>query len=72
MNDDDIYVMINASAQEVVFQIQEGRVGDWLLVADTSLPSPRDFVEPGDRKSLTSSGYPVGPRSVVVLIAAAI
>ncbi len=67
LNDDDIYVMVNAGANEARFQIQEGNAGDWLLVADTSLPSPRDFVEPADRKGLKSSAYLVGARSTVVL-----
>jgi glycogen operon protein len=66
LNDDDIYVMVNAAPEEVRFRIQEGRPLDWLLVADTSLPSPLDFVEPADRKSLTSLDYLVGGRSVVV------
>ncbi len=67
LNDDDIYVMINAGANEVRFRIQEGQASDWLLVADTSLPAPGDFVQPGDGKSLTSLDYLVGDRSVVVL-----
>ena len=67
LKDDDIYVMVNGSAADVRFRIQEGRARDWLLVADTSLPSPGDFVEPGKRKRLKSSVYPVGSRSVVVL-----
>ncbi len=67
LNDDDIYVMVNGGASELRFQIQEGRARDWQLVADTSLPSPQDFVEPRDRKRLKSSAYLVGSRSVVVL-----
>jgi pullulanase/glycogen debranching enzyme len=67
VNDDDIYVMVNAGAHTVRFQIQEGSPGDWLLVADTSLPSPLDFVEPEERKALTSADYPMGGRSVAVL-----
>jgi isoamylase len=66
LNDDDIYVMVNGGADKVKFRIQEGRAGDWALVADTSLPSPRDFVEPGKRRCLGSREYLVGGRSVVV------
>lgn len=69
LHDDDIYVMINAGANEVPFKIHEGRTSDWVLVADTSLPSPRDFVEPRNRRCLTSPEYRVGGRSVVVLCA---
>ena len=68
LNDDDIYVMVNSGANEVRFHVQEGRASDWLLVADTSLPSPSDFVEPGERHSLTSSEYLAGGRSVVIMI----
>src|SRR5208282_1193261 len=38
--DRDIYVMINAYWEDLNFQIQEGGVGDWMRVADTSMPSP--------------------------------
>ena len=68
LGDDDIYVMVNAGANEVRFQIQEGSASDWLLVADTSLVSPSDFVNPDDRQGLASSYYEVGSRSVVVLL----
>jgi glycogen operon protein len=67
MHDDDIYVMVNAAANEVRFQIHEGNPRDWLLVADTGLSSPRDYVEPKKRKALALSEYRVAGRSVVVL-----
>ncbi len=67
LNDDDIYVMVNAGSNDVRFRIKEGSPGDWLLVADTNLPSPGDFVETGERRALESSEYLVGARSVVVL-----
>ncbi len=67
LNDEDIYVMVNAGADEVRFLVQEGRASDWLLVADTALRSPADFVEPDERESLPSPEYRVGGRSVVVL-----
>jgi isoamylase len=67
LNDDDIYVMVNGSAESVRFRIQEGRVRAWLLVADTGLPSPHDFIESGKRRRLGSLQYSVGARSVVVL-----
>jgi glycogen operon protein len=67
LHDDDIYVMANSGENEVRFQIHEGDYRKWLLVADTSLPSPRDFVEPTNRRALTSPDYLVRGRSVVVL-----
>ena len=67
LSDDDLYVMVNGGTQDLRFQIQEGRAASWRLVADTNLPSPKDFVEPGQRKPLRSSIYLVAARSVVVL-----
>jgi glycogen operon protein len=66
LDDDDIYVMINASAHEVRFEVQEGEPRNWLLVADTGLPSPRDYTEPEQRKRLKSAEYVVGARSIAV------
>jgi glycogen operon protein len=66
-HDDDIYVMVNSGAHEVRFQIHEGDYRKWLLVADTSLPSPRDFVDTPSRRGLSAPDYLVGGRSVVVL-----
>lgn len=68
LNDDDIYVMVNGSPNDVLFRIQEGTASGWLLVADTSLATPGDFVEPAERRSLGSLEYLVGARSVVVLL----
>jgi glycogen operon protein len=67
LNDNDIYVMVNASPHAVWFQVQAGNAADWLLVADTGLAAPGDFVEPADRKQLASPAYLVCSRSVVVL-----
>jgi len=68
LNDDDLYVMVNNGSAPARFQIQQGKARDWFLAADTSLPSPTDFVEPGKRKRLSSLQYAVAGRSVVVLI----
>jgi isoamylase len=67
-HDRDIYVMINAYWEVLNFQIQEGELGDWLRVVDTSLPSPLDLLEIGKEKSLESLNYQVKDRSVVVLL----
>jgi glycogen operon protein len=67
LDDDDIYVMVNAGANEVRFKVHEGKAEEWLLVADTSLPGPKDYVEPGARKALRSGEYIVEGRTVVVL-----
>jgi glycogen operon protein len=67
VGDCDLYVMINAYHEPLLFEIQEGRPGDWRRVADTSLESPHDVSEPGEEPTLASNGYRVAARSVVVL-----
>ena len=64
-SDADIYVMINASPNQVEFGIQEGAVGDWRLAVDTSFDS-EDEAEVGT--AIASSTYTVNGRSVVVLV----
>jgi glycogen operon protein len=66
--DVDLYVMINAWWEPLVFQIQEGRSGEWKRVIDTSLPSPHDIMEPDDEPFVHAAQYELGPRSVVVLM----
>jgi isoamylase len=66
--DRDIYVMINAYCENLNFLIQEGEVGDWTRVADTSLPSPSDLSEIGKEKALGSLSYQVKARSIVILL----
>ena len=65
--DIDIYVMINAYWQALEFTIQEAQAQDWRRIVDTSLPSPADFVEPGQELVLQDLNYSVKTRSVVIL-----
>ncbi|MBV8398718.1 MAG: hypothetical protein JOZ17_08250 [Acetobacteraceae bacterium] len=65
--DTDLYVMINASASDVTFEIQEGRPGEWRLAFDTGLASPDDFPEPA-RCCVRSQSYVVRPRSIAGMI----
>jgi isoamylase len=65
--DDDLYVMLNASPMPITFTIHEGAPSAWLRVVDTALPSPRDISEAGEEVTLRSARYVVQPRSVVVL-----
>jgi len=66
--DDDLYVMINAYWEDLIFEIQEGAANAWRRVVDTSLDSPSDFLEPGNESPLPSMEYRVPARAVVVLI----
>ena len=59
----DLYVMINAFWQPVLFRVQEGNAGDWKRFIDTSRPSPDDIVEPGSEEILDSLNYQLAPRS---------
>ncbi len=68
--DDDIYVMMNASADWRHFVVP-GRGREWRKVVDTSRPSPEDIYE--SVASAPSVGqrqdrFAVEPRSVVVLV----
>jgi len=67
LKDNDLYVMINAYWEDLVFIIQEGRADQWRRVADTGLVTPDDIAEPGQEQSISSSQYLVKARSVVVL-----
>lgn len=66
--DDDLYVMINAYWEDLVFRLQEGKAGEWYRVVDTSVASPLDFCQCENRKPLRSPIYPVKARSIVVLV----
>jgi glycogen operon protein len=65
--DCDLYVMVNASAEPVVFVLQESR--PWHLAVDTALPSPQD-IELASPRRLSNPSYVVQERSVVVLVGA--
>ena len=67
-NNDDLYVMINASDRDTEFKIQEGVAGDWRRAVDTAKMAPDDILEPGEEKPLRSAACNVKGRSVVVII----
>lgn len=66
--DSDLYVMINASASDATFQIQQGRPEDWRLAFDTGLSSPDDFPQTQGGACVRSSSYLVRSRSIAALI----
>lgn len=67
-DDRDLYVMINAYWEPLVFRIQEGAASEWQRVVDTAAASPDDFHVPGAETPLDSLDYRLQPRSTVVLI----
>lgn len=66
-NDADVYVMINAYWEDLVFAIQEGLPGVWRRVVDTALESPNDISEPQQEATIDGLHYTAAARSVVVL-----
>ncbi len=67
-DDRNLYVMINAWWQDLVFSVQQGNPEDWQRAIDTARQSPHDILEPGQEVPLQSLDYTVRARSVVVLI----
>jgi len=67
-DDQDMYVMINAWQDDLVFTIQEGTINSWRIVIDTARESPHDIREQGQEMPLHSLSYSVKARSVVVLL----
>jgi isoamylase len=68
LGDNDLYVLINAYWEDLIFTIQEGRAEEWRSVVDTSLSSPEDIAEEGRGSFLSSLHRVVKARSVVVLL----
>jgi len=66
--DRDIYAMVNAWWEPLLFGIQEGEPGQWRRVIDTYANAPDDFLAPGREAVVEGRQYRVGPRSVVVLV----
>lgn len=67
-HDADIYVMINAWWQDIVFTVQEGQAHEWCLVINTGNPSPDDFSMGAHQSNLQTGHYLVKGRSIVVLV----
>ena len=66
--DTNLYVMINASPEDIAFTIEEGDSRTWRRAVDTSLSSPEDIVEPGRERQIDCREYLVKSKSVVVLL----
>jgi len=68
---DEIFIINHAHWESQVFEIPSaGEEKRWRRFLDTSLVPPFDISEPGQEPGLENQiTYPVGPRSVVVLVA---
>jgi glycogen operon protein len=69
-DDNDFYLMFNASAADVAFTVCAPPVGTrWHRVIDTARESPTDFLEAGAEEPVEeTNGYTVRARSTVVLL----
>ncbi len=68
-DDNDLYLMFNASEELLTFFLPTLASGKWWWrVIDTSFPSPQDMVPDGKEILIKSSKYVVAPYSTVVLI----
>ena len=67
--DASLYVMINASPEDIALTIEEGDSPTWRRAVDTSLSSPEDVAEAGHEPAISATEYLVRSRSVVVLLA---
>jgi glycogen operon protein len=68
LQDNDLYVMINAWWEPLTFRIQRGAASEWRRVVDTSVDPPGDFIEEGSASALDTHEYTLAPRSVAVLV----
>jgi glycogen operon protein len=68
VGDQDLYVMVNALPERLVFKIFDGIYKPWFRVIDTSQSSPNDIRGPGSEEQVFGSQYTVRGRSIVVLI----
>ena len=66
--DDDLYIMINASADDLVFELQDLGAAPWRRAIDTARPSPEDICGAERQVALGAPRCTVAARSVVVLI----
>ena len=68
LGDQDLYVMINAFTEPLVFTFVDGSYKPWYRIIDTSQNSPNDIYEPGQEQQMFGTQYIVGARSIVVLV----
>ncbi|MDR0444166.1 MAG: glycogen debranching protein GlgX [Treponema sp.] len=69
-DDNDFYIMFNASTNPQAFTMAEAPAKkEWFRAVDTGLSSPNDILRPGAEKILPSQRtYPVKARSMAIMI----
>ena len=66
--DNDLYIMLNAYWEPLVFSIQEAGPHEWKRIIDTSLDSPDDFVDATKAPCIPGGTCTVAARSIMVLL----
>ncbi|TPE43388.1 glycogen debranching protein [Pontibacter mangrovi] len=66
LGDKDLYVLVNAFWESIEFKLMEP--GPWYRVADTSLPSPHDFLDEQEKEEVKTASYTLQARAVAVLV----
>lgn len=64
----DLYVMINAFWEPVLFHVQDANAAAWKRSIDTSRDSPGDILDSGSEEKIESLSYQLAPRSIAVLV----
>jgi glycogen operon protein len=64
----DLHVMMNMHWEPLSFEVPEVAGRRWHRLVDTGRPSPEDVAEPGREVPVDGAEYPVGDRSIVVLL----
>lgn len=69
-NDNDFYIMLNASAHDITVKLPAPQTGrQWVRVVDTSIPYPEDFMNEGEEEILNvQTLYILPSRSMAVLM----
>ena len=68
LNHSDLYIAFNASYEDTQITLPELLNNKyWHLIVDTSLDTPKDFIEPKDATALTKSTYLMKSYSALIL-----
>ena len=64
--EEDLFVIMNMQAEELLMSLPRVTEGSWYLAIDTAGQSPLDIIKPADQSVQAAPAYTVQPRSVVV------
>jgi glycogen operon protein len=64
--EEDLFVIMNMQAEQLVMPLPRVAEGNWHLAIDTAGEAPLDIIMPADQTAQAAPAYTVQPRSVVV------